>query len=188
MSGGELMGWTTREPDGYVAHSGIALTYKFGGTDAAATKFGQLQRALADATPIMGAIGLGLVRNTQDRFESQTDPTGAPWKALNPLYAAHEKHGAGILRESGQLFKSITYRATRDSVEVGTNKIYARVHQEGAFIVPRRAKALRFMLGGHLVQSGGVTIPARPYLGINDADQELIMDVLETALGQVITG
>lgn len=166
--------------------SAVELTYKIDGTDAIVAKFGQLQRALADTTPIMGAIGLGLVRNTKDRFSSQTDPNGGAWKALTPDYAAMKK-GPGILRESRTLFNTITYKASRDSVEVGPNTIYAAIHQFGGTIKPKQAKALAFpSQGGISIVRKAVTIPARPYLGINDADRELILDVVETALGQAI--
>lgn len=142
--------------------------------------FGRLERAIADPTPVMRAIGTGLVASTQDRMDAGQDPNGAAWAALNPLYAA-AKRGPGILRESGMrggLQGSITQRAARDQVEVGTNKIYGAIHQFGGVI---RAKA-----GGRLIRTPSVTIPARPYLGISAEDGVMILDVVEGALDRAL--
>ena len=165
----------------------VALDYRFDGVSEAARAFARLERALGDPTPIMAAVGVGLVRNTHDRFAAGVGPDGAAWRPLLPAYAAG-KRGPGILRESGMLMRSITYRAGRDSVEVGTNRIYAGVHQGGATIVPKAAKALAFRLGNGFVIAQSVTIPARPYLGMSRADEELTLDIVEGALERAIGG
>ncbi len=74
-----------------------------------------------------------------------------------------------ILTDSGHLRGSIVYKTGRNWVAIGTNKVYGRVHQEGAdfSIVSRRAR---------------IRIPARPYLGVNADDRrefsELVKDHL----------
>lgn len=138
--------------------------------------FGRLAMAVSDTTPIMRAIGTGLVTSTQDRFEDEVDPDGAAWAPLNPDYLA-TKRGAGILRESamrGGLQGSITYRAGRTDVAVGTNKVYGAIHQFGGDIQSR------------LVKTRSVTIPARPYLGISSEDRDMILDVVSGALDRAI--
>ena len=151
--------------------------------------FQRLHLLMDNTTPVMAAIGTGLVESTHTRFETETDPDGVAWAPLNPDYAAIKK-GAGILRESamrGGLQGSITRRATRDTVEVGTNKIYAGVHQNGATIVPVNAPHLRFRMASGLVQADSVTIPARPFVGISADDvrmmEETVVDALDRALG-----
>jgi phage virion morphogenesis protein len=150
-------------------------------------------RAMAiDSVPLMRAIGVALVETTQARFDTATDPSGHPWKALNPAYAAL-KRGPGILRESGMrggLQGSITFRAARGQVEVGTNKVYGAVHQFGATIKPKNAKALVFRLGagGKMVRAKSVTIPARPYLGFGAADRGGVEDVVAGALKRATQG
>lgn len=154
----------------------------------ARSAFARLERTVADTTPIMRAIGTGLVSNTQDRMDAGHGPDGAAWKALNPLYAAG-KRGPGILRESGMrggLQGSITYRAGRSEVEVGTNKIYGAIHQFGGVIRAKGAGKLAFKMGGKFIRTDSVTIPARPYLGISDADGVMILDVIEGALARAI--
>ncbi|MCX5497318.1 phage virion morphogenesis protein [Kaistia dalseonensis] len=150
--------------------------------------FGALQRLMADTTPIMAAIGTGLVRNVHDRFMDADDPDGNAWAPLNPGYAAI-KRGPGILRASGMrggLMGSITQKANRDSVEVGSNKIYAAVHQLGATIEAKNATHLRFEMAGGLVAVKSVTIPARPYLGIGPADERTINETLVDALDRAV--
>ncbi len=146
--------------------------------------FSRLTRLMADTTPVMRAIGTGLIAGTHDRFQAGVDPGGAPWAKLNPQYA-FTKRGAGILRESamaGGLMGSIAMQAGRDNVVVGSNKIYAAVHQFGATITPKSGPHLVFKLGGRLVKARSVTIPARPYLGVSADDRQMIGDVVTASL------
>jgi phage virion morphogenesis protein len=129
-------------------------------------------------TPMMRAIGVAMVRNTQDRMDGPNDATGKPWAPLKPAYAEMKK-GPGILRESLQLQRSLTFITAGGTVIWGSNRIYAAAHQFGATIVPKNAKALVFMLGDRLVRVKKVVLPARPYLGISsedEADIEAIAD------------
>lgn len=141
---------------------------------------------MADTTPITRAIGTGLVTSTQDRFDDEVSPDGAAWAPLNPVYAAG-KRGAGILRERamrGGLQGSITYRAGRSEVEVGSNKIHAGVHQHGAVITPKSGGRLAFRLGNRIIHARSVTIPARPYVGISADDKLMIIETIEGALAR----
>ena len=127
------------------------------------------------------AIGLVLVRGTHERFRREVDPEGNAWAKLNPVYAMSKK-GPGILRESSMLMRSITYKATSDAVHVGTNRIYARVHQLGATIRPKNKSKLTFRMGSRWVMVDQVQIKARPYLGVSRADDQAIRDVIEALI------
>lgn len=160
---------------------------------------------ILDDAQIMGALDRlqavgddpGLLRilgdygrdSTRRRFIAQTGPDGSPWKGLSEAYAAIKPSGYGILYLSGALEGSVTYRSGASSVSWGSPMVYAAVHQFGATIVPKNAKALSFVLGdtfaagnsgamgtrqAFLVQVQSVTIPARPYLGISTEDREEI--------------
>jgi phage virion morphogenesis protein len=156
----------------------------------AAQELARLPGALKGASK---AVGVYVRRSTLERFRFARDPDGTPWVPLNPFYAAI-KRGSGILRGSGMsggLMGSITMNASEGAVEVGTNKIYAGVHQFGAVIKPRRAKALAFRMGGNnspLAFARSVTIPARPFLGISAEDETeiglILFDVLQARRGR----
>lgn len=169
--------------------TGITLETRVIGT-AAVRAFQRLQRQMANTTPIMRAIGTGLIEGTHTRFERGVSPDGAAWAPLNPGYAS-VKRGPGILRGSamrGGLMGSITQRASHNTVEVGTNKIYAAVHQTGATIRPVHAAHLRFRMASGLVQADSVTIPARPFLGVSAEDERMIEEVVVDALARMVRG
>ena len=153
----------------------------------------QVLRAVADMAAIgrqpeavLWPIGEKLASNTRDRFDEGRDPQGNRWAPLSPWYLPF-KRGPSVLKGaamSGGLQGSITSAVAGHDVAVGSNKVYAAVHQFGATIRPKRA-------GGMLVfrDAGGqawgaarqVTIPARPYLGLSAEDEDDILDVAENA-------
>lgn len=104
-----------------------------------------------DMTPVMKDLGRALKTGTQLRFREQRSPEGAPWQPS--LRAIAE--GGQTLRLTGRLRNSITFGATKDSVEIGTNVVYAAIHQ----------------FSGAAGRGGKSKIPARPYLGASEADK-----------------
>lgn len=142
--------------------------------------FTRLRAVTTASQSLMRAIGVGLVTTTQQHFRDETDPDGNAWAPLNPAYA-EIKRGPGILRASLMLQRSITFEAGVASVTVGSNRIYAAIHQFGGKIVPKNAKALQFKMGaaGGFVRVQSVTIPARPYLGFGAKEIEVTLDVVE---------
>lgn len=141
----------------------------------------ELRKLAGSPKRALARIGMALVKGTRRRFGEGHGPDGAAWAKLHPLYAPI-KRGPGILRASGLLRRSVSARVGMDEVRVGTNRIYARVHQFGAVIVPKRAKFLRFRLSIGMVRARKVTIPARPFMGIDAQDEQEIGDVLEALL------
>jgi phage virion morphogenesis protein len=140
----------------------------------------ELARLGRDPSPPLKALGPLLVASTRDRITREVSPDGTPFEPLNLAYASVEKKGPGILRERamrGGLFASLASEQAGKSLRIGTNKIYAAVHQFGATIEARQAPALVFRLGGRLVKTQSVEIPARPYLGISEEDREEILHV-----------
>ncbi|WP_375591040.1 phage virion morphogenesis protein [Hoeflea alexandrii] len=156
--------------------SGVSITMQI--RDAEVRRgFRQLERRMVNTTPVMAAIGTGLVGSTHMRFVTQTDPEGQAWAALNSAYAAG-KRNSRILTESGRLRDSINARPGNDEVLVGTNVIYAGIHQFGGTIVPKSATHLWFRIGGSLVKADKVTLPARPFLGISSDDEAMIAETV----------
>lgn len=151
--------------------------------------FARLRAAGREAQPLMAQIGSAMVDSTRMRFTSNVAPDGRRWDALRPAYDAFRRPGP-ILVQSGALRGSITFRAGSGDVQWGSNMIYAGVHQRGAKIVPKQAKALAFRLGsgGPFVRARSVTIPARPYLGISAEDGEEIVELAERYLVRAFSG
>jgi len=151
-----------------------------------------LARKLARAgrkDDLLHEIGLYLVESSQNRFEDQIGPDGKEWKVSGRVAAS----GGQTLVKDGHLRASITYRLRGGSVEAGSNLIYAGVHQKGATIRAKTAKGLIFQVPGkpgdndvsyRRVQS--VTIPARPYMGINAADRREIREIVEDHLREAL--
>lgn len=167
--------------------AGATLTAHLDATQAQ-QQLGRAVAAWGNPVPILRAIGVGLARNTRRRFDLGVDPDGQPWAALHPAYEM-DKKGPGILRESGMrggLQGSITFDVAGRELAVGSNKIYAAVHQFGATIKPRNGPYLVFRMAGALVKARQVTIPARPYLGIGDEDEETVLEVAEAFLDRAM--
>lgn len=188
--------------------SGTAITWDTGGLE---DILAGIARRAGDLTPAMQAIGEGLVTSTLQRFETETDPTGRPWRPLSietilrriavgvkrqkkrpgkdgkmvpygeavKFRSAHDAKGEmsrqsaqrlarlKILQVLGHLRGSIHRVAGRDQVEVGSNLVYARIHQ----------------YGGQAGRGRKVTIPPRPFLGVDADDAAMILAVLRGYLG-----
>ncbi|TAN73183.1 MAG: phage virion morphogenesis protein, partial [Magnetospirillum sp.] len=150
-------------------------------TQAALARLGQ---QFDDPTDLLDDIGASLVNSTQDRFERQAGPDGKRWAALSADTVLSRLGGASkaytkrmtfraaakrkmssmaILIQRGHLRNSITHRATRTGVEVGTAMVYGAIHQ----------------FGGKAGRGRKISIPARPYLGLDDADAETIHEKVQ---------
>lgn len=163
--------------------TGAIVSWHF--EDAAVQRaFQRLEFAVKDPTPVLRAIGTGLIAGTHKRFENEVSPDGTSWEALSAGYAEIKK-GPGILRGSGMrggLMGSITMQAGSDYVEVGTNKVHAAIHQFGGTIKAKTPKGLFFFTGDGAARPQSVTIPARQYLGPSHEDGEMTLDVIEGAI------
>lgn len=122
-------------------------------------------------------IGEYLVSDTAQRFKTGMGPK-APWP---PSRRAREEHGR-TLEDTRLLKRSIGYRAQPDRVDVGTNVKYARIHQFGGVIRPKRARVLLFRVGDRRVAARKVRIPPRPFLGINERNQREIGEIIRDAV------
>ena len=110
---------------------------------------------------------------------------GKDWKGLRKGGSVNIKPWGGvILQRSGQLAASIQTTYGNTTAVVGTNKVYAAIHQFGGKTKPhvikaKNGRALSF--GGIVVRSvnhPGSNIPARPFLTLTPRD---LRDVVERA-------
>ena len=146
-----------------------------------------LNQLALDATrqrQLLSILGDVVITQTQLRFRDQTDPDGVPWK---PSIRALEQGGQTLV-DTGALRSSITKLVTDGQVEVGTNLPYANAMQYGLNLVSK-GKPFVFKVVGRWVTLKQISYPGRPFLGINDADnQELndtVVDFLEAFVAEV---
>ena len=144
----------------------------------------RLSKALRDLTHVMDAIGAYAVSSTQRRFETKIAPDGTPWKPSIRVLL----FGGETMKLSGQLKASIAHAPGRDQVEIGSNKVYAGIQQLGGTIHARNADNLTFRIGPRWISKPSVTIPARPFLGLDDRDRAEIEDIASLALEQSAKG
>jgi len=111
-------------------------------------------------------------------FANESAPDGTPWAKLSPVTVAR-REAAGhtpieILRSNSgsvqNLFSSIIYQMTEDSLLVGSPMKQAAVMQFGA----AQGAFGRTKRGGPIPWGG---IPSRPYLGLSDEDQREIINI-----------
>jgi phage gpG-like protein len=136
---------------------------------------GAIVEAGRNPQPALEEIGVYAVKSTRGRFFEEQGPGGLPWLPS----IRRQREGGRTLTASGRLRGDISYQAGPDFVEWGTAVIYGGVHQFGATIRPKTAKALVFEIPGvGWVTRKEVTIPARPFLGVDDADREAMGEIL----------
>lgn len=161
--------------------------------DSIAAGLRALARVGHEPAGMMRAIGDALVGTTHRRFESGRDPEGKPWAPWSRGYAAITQSRSILRGRSGNagLMGSVTFKVEAGAVRVGSNKVYAAIHQFGGDIVPKTKKALFFFMGGaggvvFGIHAKKVTIPARPYLGFGPADRTAVREIVHTELRQAL--
>lgn len=123
-------------------------------------------RRLGDTAPVMAAIGALLEGSTRQRFADEETPDGSSWAALLPgSQKSKERNKNAILKEFGDLMRSITYHASAAAVVIGTDRHYGQYHQ-----------------------SGTAKMPARPFLGLSAEDRGGIDDILTQFMRGVVNG
>lgn len=131
--------------------------------------------------PALRSIARAGVASTRRRFQAGRGPDGQAWKK------GHKESGQTLI-ESTLLLRSIVDRPpTEDSVEWGSNRVYAAIHQLGGTIKPVNGKALKFSINGAFVTVNSMTMPARPYLGANDEDMAAWAQILLRHVGEPLT-
>lgn len=168
--------------------SGVSLHW--GGLDRALNS--AVKKGLEHRQALLEAVGESLVSSTVQRFADGKGPDGQTWepsarawedglaregrKATAKRKAVRARPESGdfgkTLVDTARLRNSIDYAVTSHSVMVGSNVAYARIHQ----------------LGGKAGKGMQTTIPARPYLGVNDTDVEEVKGILADWLAGTFGG
>lgn len=111
--------------------------------------------------PAYRSMGEDIADHIAQNFENQSGPWGDAWDRLSPVTLSKPGRGqnAEILRDTGRLRNSIQVAADSSGLTVGTNVIYAAVHQFGA-----KKGAFGRTSRGAPIPWGD--IPARPFFPI----------------------
>jgi len=132
---------------------------------------------LANATnhlePALDEIGATVAASVMLNFTGQHDPDGNPWEPLSEATLLNRTGGSGqILRDTGRLNRSITHNVSGDSVEIGSDVVYANMMHFGG------KKADFPWLWAD--------IPERPFVGVSDTDKAEILAILSHHLDRSI--
>lgn len=158
---------------------------ELGGAEEALGALGAAADRLESPRPLYDEIGAALVVSTQHRFETEQDPEGNPW--AQSLRA--QLVGGRTLTDTARLVGSLTHEASDEGLAVGTNVIYAAVHQLGAVIKAKTPDGLRFRgAGGDWVRKDQVTIPQRAFLGLDSDDEAEIAAIAGAYVAQPLGG
>jgi len=151
---------------------------------------------------LLEEIGQSYERRVLENFSRESDPEGNPWPKLSAT-TLMLKLGKGkrlkkkgtlskkgreylqnkrLLVESGALRRNVHYQAGRDFVRIGVGGSvpYGAIHQ----------------FGGKAGRGRKVTIPARPYLAMNDGDEmrlaerdrQMVLQITYRHLGDAVEG
>ena len=116
----------------------------------------------------------------------------------NEVKPASQKEKGATLIKSGLLVNSIKYQIEGGKIIIGTNKIYARIHHEGGTInksvtVREHERNIKQAFGKKLkkiiqakvrehTRKMNLSLPARPYMFIDDPTKNRIAEVLKKAV------
>jgi len=152
----------------------MVINFKLEGLDKLKRRLDKTKNKLSDLRPFWNSVGEYMkTRTIKECFDKEQSPDGEAWKPI---------HREGkILSNTGELKKSIQYQADRKSVIIGSNLKYSRIHQFGGKIkVTPKMRAFLHYQGIHLRKTTDfINIPARPYLGISQADRKHIAQMFK---------
>jgi phage virion morphogenesis protein len=122
-------------------------------------ELGAIAARFGSPRPGLDIIGETVVASVQQNFEEGGRPTR--WAGLKPATWARKKSRKTLV-EDKVLSGSISKQVTGSTVVVGTNVEYGAIHQ----------------FGGKAGRGRRVTIPARPFLLVQDEDWEEINEAM----------
>ena len=130
--------------------------------DKITARLSELSGTLNDLTPVMRQIGGVMLAAVEQNFDTEGARIGKRWK---PSLRA-KRDGGKTLQDTGRLAGSFVIKADRTSAIVGTNVVYAAIHQ----------------FGGKTGRGHKLILPARPFLGLNSQDKNDIVKKIVSAI------
>lgn len=113
---------------------------------------------LGNLKPVFQDIGESLLISHRERFERAISPDGIPWAELSPDYQKRKRRNRDKILVLDGWLRQLHYIANDAELDLGTDRIYGATHQFGD---PAR------------------NIPARPFLGLDEAERATVLDLLE---------
>lgn len=153
---------------------------------------------MGNSAPLMANVAGIMHRATMRNFEAQGRPKwqdlasstklsramGGKWMAARSGSGVQVRQPGMILNDTGLLKQSVQMHSTAGEAVVGTDLVYAAIHQFGGKTKPHviKAKTKRALsFGGIVVRQvnhPGSNIPARPFLRLTPGD---LRDIMGTA-------
>lgn len=139
----------------------------------------KLSKAAASPRPALLSIGEDLVKSTKNRFNESRGPDGKAWKPNSPA-TLKRKRGTKPLVGEGILRDTIGYAEGGNILTIFSPMEYAATQQFGAdqgqFGRTKRDAPIPWG-----------NIPARPFLGISNEDEKMIIETVSDYLRSVIS-
>lgn len=153
--------------------------------------FDRLSKKLADLTPVMKAVAHTGEVGTEERFATETDPAGSPWKESN----RKREKGGKTLTDQGHLGDSISSSYGKDFAEWGVGMEYGAIHQlgfSGSVNIPAHERVITQAFGMPIqpttvkvkAHTRMLTIVERAFLArnVDELDVEVIEDAFAAFL------
>jgi len=124
----------------------------------------RLVQQSGDLSEPLQEIGEYLVESTKQRFATKTAPDGTAWKGNSPVTIDRKGRDDALIGETTQLADAIFPNVSGNTLEIGSTRQYAAMQHFGG-----RRSDFAHLWGD---------IPARPFLGLSDDDEDVVLEVL----------
>ena len=171
----------------------MEIKVKSAGIKKLTEKVQQRKNSLLDLSTFWDSVGMYMVKRTMRHFQQEQSPDGVKWKPLSTarIRQRNKRHKGGrmkILTDTGELRRSIAYKAYKSSVIFGSVLKYAAIQQFGGTITARRKGVYKHNYGPGKPKGGSysyrwnIKIPARPYLGVTEDDRRKVLSMMKIYL------
>lgn len=144
--------------------------------DSAMSALNRMACGVQDTSPLMADLADALASESERQFAAQSGPLGQ-WDILRPVtQRMRERRGTWpgkmLQVSAGGLAASVQTRSDKTTATIGSNKVYAAMHQFGGTTSPRS-----------MIPSK--TIPARPFLPFNPNTNQLTTEAAQAVQDRI---
>ena len=152
------------------------IEIKINNADEIIAQLEKLAQGVENRAPLMRNISGTMYSAVMQNFADGGRPSwlGIKYREGKPLV------------DTGTLRGSISEDSGNEHAMVGTNLIYAAIHNFGGTIRPRNAKALAIPTGNGVAMVKQVTIPKREFMTLTPQDESDIEDDIQTYFQNLI--